>query len=190
LIGASQVGAFAQGQTITLPGQALSLEIARGRSVTTTGHGALDVGLCAPDGTRLASVCVYFDKTPALDQLAALALHLNAGEETAVLDTGNLFSITAAGAEHPLVKQHMAKRPTTEDQALMDRVMRHGLNQNDHDRKRAAQNRYKADTIAIYVDSVTTLVWGRDARRLVAFTAAMVGPSDETSIEQAARLAA
>jgi len=115
-----------------------------------------------------------------------LALHLNAGEEAAVLNTGNLFSITAAGAEHPLVKQRMAKRPTTEDQALMDRVMRHGLNQTDHDRKRAAQNRYKADTIAIYLDAVTTLVWGRDARRLMKFTDAMVERAQESEAERLA----
>ena len=187
LIGASQVGAFAQGQAITLPGRSLSLEVARNRSVASTGHGALDVRLCTPDGIRLANICVYFDKTPALDQVAALALHLNAGEEAAILDAGNLFSVTPAGAEHPLVIARQAKPATAEDQALVNRMTRHGLGQTDQDRKRAAQQRYEADTIGIYFDAVRTQVWGRDAYRLEPFSNSIV---ERTRGIEAARSAA
>jgi hypothetical protein len=164
----------------------VSLEIARNRSVASTGHGALDVRLCTPDGTRLANICVYFDKTPALDQVAALALHLDAGEENAIIDTGNLFNVTPAGAEHALVIQRQTKRAMPEDQALAERLLRHGLTHSEHDLKRAAQDRYKADTIRIYFEAVRTQVWGRDAGRLEPFDKNLMERAQEIEARRAA----
>jgi hypothetical protein len=172
IIGARQVSAFAQGQAITLEGRTLTLQVARSRSVAALGHGALDVGLCDRDGTKLAQVCVYFDKTPALDQVAALALHIGAGAEDDIISTGNLFAVTPDGAAHPIVKRRLAASAKS-NEAVMDGLMRHGLSQNDHDRKRAAQQRYATETMPIYFEAVLSLVWGRDAPRLEPFSHAL-----------------
>jgi hypothetical protein len=170
IIGERQVGSFARGEAITLQGNTFNLTVARRTSIAEAGHGALDVRLCATDGLPLASVCVYFDKTPALDQVAALAMHMASGEESAVIETGNLFAITTAGAEHPLVQQRLARPPAPEAQAAMDRFARYGQSQSEFDRKRAAVDRYTADTRGIYLHAVMTRIWGRDTPRLVAFS--------------------
>ncbi len=174
LIGSGQVSAFASGQAVALPGRDIILEIARNRSIGTVGHGALDVRLCAPDGTRLANICVYFEKTPALDQLAAIAMHVGAGDESSIIETGNLFNITKAGAEHPIVQARMARKPTADMQALIDRIERRGVGASEHDRQMAALRRYKAGTIEIYVKAVRDRVWGRDAKRLDPFIDALM----------------
>lgn len=188
LIGDRQVGSFARGEAITLPGQTFNLIVARRTSVAAAGHGALDVRLCATDGLPLASVCVYFDKTPALDQVAALAMHMNSGEESTVIRTGNLFAITAAGADHPVVKERLAQRAPIdpEDQAAMDRLLRHGLGQNDYDRKRAAVERYTTGTLGVYLNAVMTRVWGRDAGRLVTFSERYIERNHPAEMERLA----
>ena len=167
VVGREDVATFVRGGTVRLRGPELMLEISRGRSLTTVGHGALDVRLCDTDGTRLANVCVFFDGTPALDQLAAVALHVEAGEAKSLISTGNLFAVTDAGAAHAIVRQRLAQNPAIFDEhGVADRVMRRGLRPSDYDRQMAALRRYKGDTMELYVGAVRTQVWGRDAHRL------------------------
>ncbi|WP_027578404.1 hypothetical protein [Bradyrhizobium sp. Ai1a-2] len=157
VLGPASVGAFARGEAITFAGCDVSIEVARARSIATVGHGALDVKLRAPDGTRLANVCVFFDGTPALDQLAAIAMHVSAGEASAIIQTGNLFNISDAGAEHPVVQARLAQTPKV-DADVLDRVRRHGLAPSEYDKQMAAVRRYTADTIEIYCEAVRAQV--------------------------------
>lgn len=145
-LGASAVSAFAAGAPVEIRGETVLLE-ATGRP-SNMGHGSLDVRVKSLEGRRLANLCVFFDKTPAIDQLVALKLHFDAGEEKAVLDKGNLFNITPEGAAHPIVLAHHkpAARQRNATQELQDeyfvKVGRH------------------------YVEAVERQVWGRDAKRL------------------------
>ena len=168
LLGAEAVGAFARGEAIALPAQDYTLQVARSRSVASVGHGALDVRLCLPDGTRMANICVYFDGTPALDQLAAIAMHVRAGAAGEIIKTGNLFNISNEGASHPVVKERMARIPAF-DAAAVERMMHRGVSQSEHDRQLAAMRRYQADVLPVYVRALRDHVWGRDAARLNPF---------------------
>ncbi|MCW2195130.1 hypothetical protein AB7M45_007901 [Bradyrhizobium elkanii] len=167
LLGPAKVGAFARGEAITFAGRDVSIEVARARSIATVGHGALEVKLCAQDGTRLANVCVFFDKTPALDQLAAIAMHVEAGDESAIIQTGNLFNVTAAGSEHPVVRARLAQMPKAEVEVLAPGRRRRTAS--EYDKQKAALRRYTADTIDIYAEAVRARVWGRDVKRLDPF---------------------
>lgn len=170
LIGSDNVSAFARGQAVVLPaGDGVLLEVARACSIGTIGHGALDVRLCDSSGNRLANICVYFDRTPAFDQLAAMAMHVESGNAATIIETGNLFNITNAGAEHPIVRKRMANKSSVEVQALVDRIERRGVGPSEFDKQKAAMLRYKADIIQIYVEACRTQVWGRDANRLDPF---------------------
>ena len=164
LIGVDKVSAFARGQAVALQGQGIIIEVARNRSIGTMGHGALDVRLCADDGTRLANICVYFDKTPAIDQLAAIAMHVGAGDDAAVIETGNLFNITKAGTNHPVVLARMSKKSAEFPRPIQ---------QSDRELQKSAMERYKDDVIAIYIRAVRDQIWGREARRLDPFIDAM-----------------
>lgn len=106
---------FAVGRGVFLDGATLSLEVVRLGSSASTGHGMLSVTAVDPSTrARLADLCVYHENTPALDQLTALALAMQAGEEAEIILTANLSRVTDLGLAHPLVaergKAH-AERP-------------------------------------------------------------------------------
>lgn len=54
-------------------------------------------------GVELGGLCLYFEDTPVLDQLAALAMHVQAGEERDLVADGNLYSVTQYGLSHPIL---------------------------------------------------------------------------------------
>lgn len=102
VVGAPVVRDFVAGRPVVLPGEQFLFRVERGGAVDKTGHGALSISLIDPQSQqRLAGLCLYFDKTPALDQLAAIGLHLAAGDEGSLVETGNLYAIEPAGVAHP-----------------------------------------------------------------------------------------
>lgn len=173
VVGARQVGAFSRGDAVMLRGAAVNIEVTRRRSIASAGHGAVDVRLLDPNGVGLANLCVYFEKTPALDQLAALALHVQAGEETAVIDAGNLFNVTADGANHPLIAERLAAKTVPDFAGAPGPRGGPWHRPTDHELKWIAQETYTNRTIGIYYDAVEVQVWGRDARRLEPFKKAL-----------------
>ena len=122
VIGATALTAFASGKPVTIEGQSLHLEVSRLGSSAGTGHGAL--AICAIDpltSRRLADLCVYHEKTPALDQLTPLALAMQSGEEAEIVATANLSRVTDLGIEHPLIaergKSHLERWTPRDDKA-------------------------------------------------------------------------
>lgn len=102
----SDVSAFAAGRAVYLDGATLGLEVARVMSCATLGHSGLSVIAVDRASRRtLASLCVYHEATPALDQLTALALAMQSGEEAEILATANLSNVTDLGVEHPLIAE-------------------------------------------------------------------------------------
>jgi hypothetical protein len=115
VLGSGAVSDFAAGRSIILDGETLALDVARVASAARLGHSGLHV--VAVDRTskrKLADMCVYIEKTPALDQLTALALAMKAGEETHIIQTANLSNVTELGFAHPLIAErgkHNGERP-------------------------------------------------------------------------------
>ena len=156
VVGPETVREFISGKPVDLEGETVTLEIARRGSLTQDGHGAVEVGIKDKGGERLGRLCVYFEGTPALDQLAAFALHAQSGSEMEILQAGNLYNVTAAGAGHPLLSKmvrEVAAAPILDPRA----------------RERALQARYFVETGAIYADAAFVQMWGRDAKRLRSF---------------------
>lgn len=111
LLGASTVAAFAKGEPVRLSGQQIDFEIAAPSGLAAMGHGGVKIKLLDKGGHRLAGLCVYHEGTPALDQLTAFALRVNAGEEEDIITTGNLYQVTSAGADHKLLKRKPEPAP-------------------------------------------------------------------------------
>lgn len=62
------------------------------RSVNGGSHTPYDLSLLTTDDIFIARLCVYFTDTPVLDQLLALTMFVQAGEELKVLEKANFFS--------------------------------------------------------------------------------------------------
>lgn len=146
LIGRDPVSQFVAGQPVTLKGETLDLEIGRTASAATIGHLGLHVtAVCPATGRRLADLCVYHERTPALDQLTALSLAMRAGEEAEIIRTANLSRVSEAGRAHPLIQ----------DRGLPERAWR------PHDEVRIKNEAYWQDTRQMWIEALGVFVLGR-----------------------------
>lgn len=117
--GVAEIKAFAKGDTVTITGHLYNYEVVRRRQATLLEHtirppnGVIPYHLTmlAKDGTRLANGCVYFEDTPILDQILALALHVQDREEELALHKVTVWSSrTLAFEADPVLSQ---PRPAT-----------------------------------------------------------------------------
>ena len=113
VLGAANLSAFAAGRPVELSGETISLEVARLGSCGSMGHGQIAVVAIDPTSKRrLADLCVYHENTPALDQVTALALAMQAGDEAEIIETANLSRITDLGLQHPLIAKKDKQKMT------------------------------------------------------------------------------
>ncbi len=139
------------------------------------GHGGLNITLRDKAGNSLADLCLYFEDTPVIEQVAAIAMHLACGEEQELLTTGNVSNVTSAGAIHPLIAERMKKRSDdAEDleqfigRATRNPRIRRFINEELH---RELKMEY-VDTMAQrYLEPLIDRVWGVDGVRLRGFSA-------------------
>ena len=111
VIGRDNLHRWNTAQPVTIVGSAISFEVARAGSSAALGHGGLILTAVDKEtGRKLANMCFYHEKTPALDQLTALALAVSAGEEDEIVATANLSNVTDLGAKHPLIEGHKSAR--------------------------------------------------------------------------------
>ncbi len=118
ILGRGSVMTLARGEPIFLEGSEFTFRVAVRH--LRAGHGGVNVSLESRGGQRLTDLCLYFEDTPALEQAAAMALHIQSGDELDLLLTGNPFNVTAAGASHPLVADRLAQRRDETRQAALD----------------------------------------------------------------------
>jgi hypothetical protein len=65
------------------------------RRTDEPGHGSpFSIHLLTKDDVHLAQLCVYFDKTPVLDQLLALTMFVESGQEKLILEKANWFGVS------------------------------------------------------------------------------------------------
>ena len=100
LAGRPRASAWLAGDTVTVEGNRFDFRL-RVRDPNAVGHGALDVSVTDKHGILLAQLCVYVPETPALDQVAALVLHVISGEEDEILRKANVIISTEAAHADP-----------------------------------------------------------------------------------------
>jgi hypothetical protein len=81
------------------------------RSAKGRAHTPYDLSLLTKDDVFISKLCVYFSDTPVLDQLLALSLFVQAGDELKVLEKANFFSF-AEGPYGDLTKTLLAAYPS------------------------------------------------------------------------------
>jgi len=104
LMGYEKARMFISGEHISVAGQRFTFVMRKQGSSTTVGHAGLEIQITTPSGEPLSHLCLYFEDTPAIDQIAAVALHVASGEEDDLIRTGNLYKEQVAAATYaPLV---------------------------------------------------------------------------------------
>lgn len=164
MLGASTVSTFARGEPVHVPGRDVVFEFRSASRLDALGHGGVDVALLSKEGKRLSRLCVYHEKTPALDQLTAFALRIAAGDESEIIKTGNLFGIEAAAADHPALMERIKAKAEVPAPAR-------GWHRNDNERFRARCAEYCAETAPIYRRAVAEVLFGRRFHHFLGGTA-------------------
>lgn len=65
------------------------------RSAKGRAHTPYDLSVLTKDDVFISKLCVYFNDTPVLDQLLAMALFVEAGEELKVLEKANFYGFSS-----------------------------------------------------------------------------------------------
>lgn len=97
-----QVRMLVSGEKVTLehPESYFKLEVAplqsnwlEQRTVAPGGHAPFQLSLLTKEDIFVARLCVLFDKTPVLDQLLALSMYVQTGNEMELLQKANWFGV-------------------------------------------------------------------------------------------------
>lgn len=99
IAGAETARACLDGDQITVTGRNFDFRL-RVANLRSTAHGAVEVFVTDKDAVELASLCIYIDQTPALDQMAALILDVSAGNEGEIIRRANIIRSTEAAASN------------------------------------------------------------------------------------------
>lgn len=112
VVGREALAGFASGTGALIMGETAGFYVRPALSLTTVGHGALDIDVLSPEREVLGKLCFFINGTPAIDQLTAIGLHCAAGAEQDIIDIANVVSVTVSGAGHPLLMRKEKPSPT------------------------------------------------------------------------------
>jgi hypothetical protein len=165
ILSSDQISAFASGAPVRLPGQSLDLLVTLSGGLADCGHGAISVAAAAPQGEVLASLCTYVEGTPALDQLAALALAMKAGEEAQIISDANIIKMMPAEEEHPLLAER-ASRHLAQQISRASNWTRIGRDCWSYEERRGRIDAYWNATQAIWLERLAVFACGRRVKLL------------------------
>jgi hypothetical protein len=112
--GQQTASAFISGDDIIVTGKRFNFRARKG-VLSSNGHGALNLTVTDKNNIELVDLCFYFENMPAPDQLAALILHVKAGNEDEIVTTGNAIRTYASGLTYsPLLELREAKKRRNE----------------------------------------------------------------------------
>lgn len=169
LIGASSVNAFVSGRPVYIDGHEAVFEVSRRYSVHLKGMGAIDINLMDKDRTKLAGLCLYVEGTPALDQLSALALAVQSGEEREMIATANLLNITPDGAGHALLdgrQEYRNEIMTRLREAAGTPAVSLIIYHDARSAREARNSAYWQETGGMWIDTLGKYVFGYDWKKV------------------------
>lgn len=127
LFGKETAKIFLGREHVDVSGKKFNFKIKKKGSLSQTGWSALDIELYDKADVKLCNLCFYYDNMPPADQLIALMLDVQAGNEDIVVKTGNCFKVTADGSNNsdlaeiksnPLLLKNQGNFPIMENQLL------------------------------------------------------------------------
>lgn len=167
VLGRSAVSALLAGESVLLEGHLINFRISVDRRLSAIGHGGITIAL-EDRHARLCNLCLFFEGTPALEQAAAVALHVQVGDELDLLDTGNPYNVTPAGAVNPYIMERISRNH--EAAVDLERVRRA-----IPDPVRTRTSDYVRESAPRYFEALIDRVWGSHAAQLRTLVSSMMG---------------
>jgi hypothetical protein len=96
IAGRETASSFIGGDDVIVTGKLFNFRVRKG-VLGSNGHGAMNLTVTDKDNIELVDLCFYFEDMPGPDQLAALILHVQAGNEDQILKTANTIRTYDAG---------------------------------------------------------------------------------------------
>lgn len=90
IAGAKRARAFVTGDDVLVEGKRFDFRVRKG-VLSSNGHGGMNITVTDKDSVEIADLCFYFRDMPAADQLAALVMHVQSGEEDGILRAANVI---------------------------------------------------------------------------------------------------
>jgi hypothetical protein len=104
IAGAQTARACLDGDQIAVEGRKFDFRL-RVANLRSTAHGAVEVLVTDKDAVELASLCIYINQTPALDQMAALILDVTAGNEDEIIRRANVIRSSEAASTNAAFRE-------------------------------------------------------------------------------------
>lgn len=113
IVGNQKARAFINGDDITVEGKEFNFRVRKGVLLSNS-HGGINITVTDKSHIELVDLCFYFQDMPAPDQMAALVMHVQAGNEDQIIKTGNIIrshdSASSNGALHRLRDMNRASK--------------------------------------------------------------------------------
>jgi len=109
VVGDRKARAFISGDDVVVQGKRFDFRVRKG-VLSSNGHGGMNLTVTDKDSVELSDLCFYFRDMPAADQLAGLVLHVQAGEEEAILRTANVIRAYPAASANVDLSRVRAER--------------------------------------------------------------------------------
>lgn len=120
LIGYDKTRIFVSGDRLTFEGEHCIYELKKTGSLSRS-HGSARLSVFTKqDDIHLCDLCIYTPKTPVLDHVANIVMHLQAGEEEEILKIGNPYNIKDRAREEGWLMPYL---PPPVDPNITRRVM-------------------------------------------------------------------
>lgn len=164
-LGTEVVRDLLQSKSIVISGKELDFEVQPSAALGSKGHGVLDIAALDKSGSKLADLCVYFEDTPALDQVTALKINVDAGLEMEILQTANIIRMTADGEQHSAIAEKrraaIANMISTDTHRIIDADTGHVVPPDPKELRLARNETYFKETQHIWDECVKVFVFGR-----------------------------
>lgn len=92
IVGQRNTHLFISGETVKVTGEKFDFVVKKGHKLGTTNHGGVDLAVTNKAGKEIVKLCWYVKDTYAAEQMAALAMHVAAGNEDEIIRVGNIIS--------------------------------------------------------------------------------------------------
>ena len=122
--GEPRAKAWLDGEEVAVAGRKFDFRL-RVSDVSRQSYGAVDVFVTDKNSVELAKLCVYVPDTPALDQVAAMVLHVISGNEDEIIRKGNVIRSSEAArdnADFNALKQRSVVAPPAMEYAESARI--------------------------------------------------------------------
>lgn len=118
IAGKDMTSVYIGGNEVALRGKQVEFRITK-NSFSSTNWNSNSIKIYDLEGNYLSRICVYFDETPAAEQIAGFVLYIQSGMENEIVQNGNLSDISEKGKNHPVIIEALKNKKKAYDDFII-----------------------------------------------------------------------